>query len=154
MAHGYALMPGFPKGSGKEILTRATFGMGILYIAYAIVWPVLPGGLFLYRAFPWVALAALGLAAMGWFVQQRRKADSVSGGNSGTRRRSSPSSLPPSMRLIKEILTDTILCMGGLFILFAIIAPFVPDLVAGPGWWAPLVFLGLIAMYRLLTRRS
>ena len=150
MADGDAPMTGFLTGPGKAILKRATLGMGILGIAYVIFWPILPGGLLLYRAFPWVALAALGLAATGWFVQQRiqrrRQADSVTGGGvSGTRRRLSPPSLPPSMRRLKEALTCTVLCMGVIFIVSAIIAPFMPDPVDGPNWWLPLVLLGLCA---------
>ncbi len=52
MANGDTPLIRFRKGPGKEILIGTTFVMGILYVPYVILWPILPQeGI---RALPWL----------------------------------------------------------------------------------------------------
>ena len=132
----------------REVLVVATFAMGILHIGYVVLWPILPQAKF--RALPWLLLVVVGLASTGrmvWRRVERTRQDSTRHGK--IRRQDAPwrLPLPESLRKpIKEILTQTILCLGAVFTIMAIVVPFMhaePFLVHR---WGPLALLALIAI--------
>ena len=132
----------------KEILVVAIFAMGILHIAYVVLWPILPQAKF--RALPWLLVAVVGLAATGrmvWRRVGRTHQDSARHGK--IRRQDVPwrLPLPESLRkAIKEILTQTILCLGAVFTIMAIVVPFLPTEPFLVHRWGALALLALIAM--------
>ena len=144
MADSGIQITGLLRGTGREILTHAIFWMGILYLAYVISWPILPEERI--RALPWLLLVVVGLAPTGWLLWRRFHAASI--GRRKTDQRHFPWRLPlPEflVRAIKEIRTQTILCMGGAFAVMAIFVPFMRTEPVGVSPLGPLVFLFLVA---------
>ena len=136
---------GFLRKPAREILIGTIFVMGILYAPYAILWPILPEERI--RALPWLLLVVVGLVVAGWLLWRRFHTASI--GRRKTDQRYSPWRLPlPEflVRAIKEILTQTILCMGGMFVVMATFVLFMRTEPVGVSPWGPLVFLVLIAM--------
>ena len=139
--------PGFLKKPAREILLGATFVMGILYVPYAIYWPILPQHR--VSALPWLLLVVVCVTAAGWmlrqWVQSRREEGT---GHPETRRRDFPRRLPLAeslMRPVKEILTQTILCVGGVFAVMAVFVPLLRTEPVGVSPWGPLAYLVLVA---------
>ena len=138
------MQPGFLGKPAREILIGTVFVMGILYILYSILWPILPQEKL--RALPWLLLVAVGLASMGrvvWRGVGRGRRAGIGDGKTFPWRLPLPESLAQPIR---EILTQTILCMGAVFAVFAIVVPFMHAEPVRMNRWGPLVLLALVAM--------
>ena len=52
----------------REIVKSAIFGLGVLYIVGAILWPFMPEGVTMAPPALWFIAAWVGLTAVGWWV--------------------------------------------------------------------------------------
>ena len=148
--------PGFLNKPAREIFIGATFMMGILYVPYAIYWPVLPQER--VGALPWLLLVVVCLAAAGWMLRrwiQGRREEGTGHPRTGQQQFPWRLPLPESLgKPVKEILTQTFLWVGGVFAVFAILVPLLPREPIGVSPWSPLVFLFLVAASYVWQQRS